>query len=141
MNRTCRENDKLFMFPHDRDPVASIAYCVGNLGEVLLKASRATIVICLLVFALAACFGQAPASDTSLSKNTIFQKNCAKCHGKTAEGRHFGGPSLISDKVSSADDLRRIITNGKGRMPRYASKLTSEEIDTLVLEIETLNKR
>jgi hypothetical protein len=22
MNKTCRENDKLFMFPHDRDPVA-----------------------------------------------------------------------------------------------------------------------
>ena len=82
-----------------------------------------------------------PPSDTSLSKNTIFQKNCAKCHGKTAEGRHFGGPSLISDKVPSADDLRRIITNGKGRMPRYASKLTSEEIDTLVLQIETLNKK
>jgi|ERR1700730_7238692 mono/diheme cytochrome c family protein len=134
-------NYKLFMFPHARDPVASNAYCVGNLGEVPLKISKVTIVICWLVFALAACFGQAPASDTSLSKNTIFQKNCAKCHGKTAEGRHFGGPSLISDKVSSADDLRRIITNGKGRMPRYASKLTSEEIDTLVLEIETLNKR
>jgi mono/diheme cytochrome c family protein len=112
-----------------------------NLGEALLKTSRVAIVICLLVFALAACFGQAPPSDTSLSKNTIFQKNCAKCHGKTAEGRHFGGPSLISDKVSSADDLHRIITNGKGRMPRYASKLTSEEIDTLVLQIEASNKK
>jgi hypothetical protein len=77
----CRENDKLFMLPHDRDPVASIAYCVGNLGEVFLKTSRVTIVICLLVFALAACFGQVPASDTSLFKNTIFKKNCAKCHG------------------------------------------------------------
>ena len=112
-----------------------------NLGEVHLKTSRVTFAICLLVFALAACFGQTSLSDTPLSKNGIFQKNCAKCHGKAAEGRHFGGPSLISDKVSSADDLRRIITNGKGRMPRYASKLTSEEIDTLVLQIETLNKK
>ena len=141
MNRTCRANDKLFMFLHRRDSVASIAYCVGNLGEVHLKTSRVTFAICLLVFALAACFGQTSLSDTPLSKNAIFQKNCAKCHGKAAEGRHFGGPSLISDKVSSADDLRRIITNGKGRMPRYASKLTSEEIDTLVLQIETLNKK
>ena len=113
----------------------------GQSREVLLKTSRVILVICLLVFVLAACFGQTPPSDTSLSKNGIFQKNCAKCHGKTAEGRHFGGPSLISDKVSSADDLRRIITSGKGRMPRYASKLTSEEIDTLVLQIETLNKK
>lgn len=123
------------------DPVESNAYYVGNLGEVLLKTSRVTIEICSFVFAFAACFGQAPTSEGSFSKNTIFQKNCAKCHGKTAEGRHFGGPSLISDRFSSADDLRRIITNGKGRMPRYASKLTSEEIDTLVLQIETLNKK
>jgi hypothetical protein len=141
MNWTYRENDKLFMFPHDRDPVASIAYCVDNLGEVLLKTSRVTIGICLLALALTPCFGQTPTSDASLSKNTIFQKNCAKCHGKTADGRHFGGPSLISDKVSSADDLRRIITNGKGRMPRYASKLTSEEIDTLVQQLKALNKK
>jgi mono/diheme cytochrome c family protein len=113
----------------------------SNLGEVLLKTSRITIEIWLLVFALAACLGQTSPSDTPLSKSTIFQTNCAKCHGKTAEGRHFCGPSLTSDKVSSADDLRRIITNGKGRMPRYARKLTSEEIDTLVLQIETLNKK
>jgi mono/diheme cytochrome c family protein len=71
---------------------------MGNLGELLLKTSRVILVIWLLVFVLAACFGQTPPSDTSLSKNGIFQKNCAKCHGKTAEGRHFGGPSLISDQ-------------------------------------------
>lgn len=115
-----------------------IASC--DLGKVLLKTSRVTFAICLLVFSFAACFGQTSPSDTPLSKNTVFQKNCAKCHGKTAEGRHFGGPSLISGKVASADDLRRIITTGKGRMPRYAGKLTSEEIDTLVLQIETWNK-
>jgi len=63
--------------------------------------------------------------------------------GKTAEGRHFGGPSLISEKTTatSTDDLRSIITNSKGRMPKYASKLTSEEIDTLVQQIKALNKK
>jgi mono/diheme cytochrome c family protein len=67
----------------------------------------------------------------------------AKCHGKPAEGRHFGGPSLISDKTAatSTADLRNIITNGKGRMPNYASKLTSEEIDTLIQQIKTLSKK
>jgi len=71
------------------------------------------------------------------------QKNCTKCHGKTAEGRHFGGPSLISDKTlsASAEDLRNTIANGQGRMPKYAGKLTSEEVDTLVLQIKALNKR
>ena len=72
-----------------------------------------------------------------------YTENCAKCHGKTATGRHFGGPSLVSDKVAAAspDDLRTMISNGKGRMLKYASKLTDEEIDTLVKQIEGMNKK
>jgi mono/diheme cytochrome c family protein len=78
-----------------------------------------------------------------LTANPVFQKNCAKCHGKTAEGRHFGGPSLTSGKATtaSAEDLRNIISNGKDHMPRYSGKLTSEEIDTLVQQIKSLNKK
>jgi mono/diheme cytochrome c family protein len=110
-------------------------------GRSCLKTSRLTIAVCFLFFALTPCSAQTPRSDTTLAANPIFQKNCAKCHGKTAEGRHLGGPSLISDKATSTDDLHSIITNGKGRMPKYASKLTSEEIDTLVQQIKTLNKQ
>jgi mono/diheme cytochrome c family protein len=71
----------------------------------------------------------------------VFRQNCAKCHGKTAQGRHFGGPPLISDKISAAsdDELRNIMTNGKGRMPKYTGKLTPEEIDTLVEQIKALS--
>jgi mono/diheme cytochrome c family protein len=108
------------------------------------------IVVCSLTlfFTLTAVCAQTPPTDTTLTANPVFQKNCAKCHGKTAEGRHFGGPSLISEKTAatSADDLRNIITNGKGRMPKNAGKLTSEEIDTLVHQIKApqikpLNKK
>ena len=72
-----------------------------------------------------------------LTANPIFEKQCAKCHGKTAEGRHFAGPSLVSGKSTSlsAEELRNIISNGKGRMPKYADKLKPEEIDTLVHQI------
>jgi mono/diheme cytochrome c family protein len=108
-----------------------------------LKTFRLTIAVCPLFFAITAVSNQTPPSDTSLIMSPVFQKNCAKCHGKTAEGRHFGGPSLTSEKTSapSADDLRDIITNGKGRMPKYAGKLTSEEIDTLVQEIKALRSK
>ena len=101
-----------------------------------------------LSFALTAVSAQTPPSDANLIANPVFQKNCTKCHGKTAGGRHFAGPSLISEKTAatSADDLRNIITNGKGRMPKNAGKLTSEEIDTLVQQIKApqikaLNKK
>jgi mono/diheme cytochrome c family protein len=134
-----------------------------------------------LFSALIPCPAQTAPSDTTLGANPVFQKNCAKCHGKTAEGRHFGGPSLISDKATSdkatsdkatsdkatsdkatsdkatsdkatstkatstkatsTEDLYSIITNGKGRMPKYVGKLTSEEIDILVQQINKLNKK
>jgi mono/diheme cytochrome c family protein len=117
-----------------------------------LKTSRVSIAVCSLTltlfFAVAAVFAQTPPSDAYLTANPVFQKNCAKCHGKTAGGRHFAGPSLISDKTvaTSADDLRNVIANGKGRMPKNAGKLTSEEIDTLVQQIKApqikaLNKK
>jgi mono/diheme cytochrome c family protein len=108
-----------------------------------LKTARLTIAVCSLFFALTVVSAQTPLSDTSLTANPVFQKTCAKCHGKTAEGRHFGGPSLVSEKPTAAspDDVRNIISNGKGRMPKYAGKLTSEEIDTLVQQIKALNKK
>jgi mono/diheme cytochrome c family protein len=108
-----------------------------------LKTARLTIAVCSLFFAITVVSAQTPLSDTSLTANPVFQKTCAKCHGKTAEGRHFGGPSLVSEKTTAAspDDVRNIISNGKGRMPKYAGKLTSEEIDTLVQQIKALNKK
>jgi mono/diheme cytochrome c family protein len=103
-----------------------------------LKTSRLTIAVCSSLFVLTTAFAQTPPADATLITNPVFQTKCAKCHGKTAEGRHFGGPSLISDKTAAAsmEDLRSIITNGKGHMPKFASKLTLEEIDTLVQQIK-----
>jgi mono/diheme cytochrome c family protein len=108
-----------------------------------LKTYQLTIAICSLLLALAAAFAQTPPADASLTANPVYQKDCAKCHGKTAEGRHFGGPSLISEKTAatSTEDLRKMITNGKGHMPKFAGKLTAEEIDALVRQIQALNKK
>ena len=88
-------------------------------------------------------FARARAPETSLIANAVFRKNCAKCHGKTAAGRHFGGPSPVSAKTAaaSADEQRKIMSNGKDRMPKFEAKLTSEEIDTLVEQIMAQNKK
>jgi mono/diheme cytochrome c family protein len=75
-----------------------------------------------------------------LASNPLFEKNCAKCHGKTADGRHFAGPSLKTEKVAgtSNGDLRAIIANGRGHMPKFGDKLTSDEIATLAEQIKAL---
>jgi mono/diheme cytochrome c family protein len=97
----------------------------------------------LLVAPLWASSALAQSSQTALTSNPVYQKNCAKCHGKTAEGRHFGGPSLVSADARniSADELRNIIANGKHRMPKYEGKLTPAEIDDLVSEIKSMPQR
>ena len=79
----------------------------------------------------------------SLTSNPVYQKNCAKCHGKNAEGKHFGGPSLVSDKLAgeSVDDLRNVISHGKGRMPHFEGKLNSGDIDALILQIKAANAK
>jgi mono/diheme cytochrome c family protein len=87
-------------------------------------------------FLTASLFAQSPAA--SLTSDPVYDKNCAKCHGKTAEGRHFGGPSLVTSKLS-AEESKAIIANGKGRMPKYAGKLTDEQITALAAEIKALS--
>jgi mono/diheme cytochrome c family protein len=96
--------------------------------------------ICLLP--IGAC-AQTPDAGGSLIHNPVYDRNCKKCHGTAATGRHFGGPSLTSEKVAAAssDDLRNIISNGKGHMPKFAGKITAEEIDQLVTQIKALGNK
>ena len=98
--------------------------------------SRSPVSLAFLAVILSA-IATAQSATARLTANPIFEKQCTKCHGKTAEGRHFGGPSLVSGKSTllSEEELRNMISNGKGRMPKYAGKLKPGEIDTLVHQI------
>ncbi len=108
-----------------------------------LKTYTFPIALSSVLFLLGVAMAQTPPADTGLAANPVYEKDCAKCHGKTAEGRHFAGPSLISQKTAatSGDDLRNIITNGKGHMPKFTGKLTPEEIAALAKQIQALNKK
>jgi cytochrome c551 len=101
-------------------------------------------IVALIVVVASGCAALAhSAPSASLTANPVYEKNCARCHGKTAEGRFLHGPSLISAKVASAttEDLSTIIANGKGHMPKFKDKLTPERIETLVQQIEAGNKK
>lgn len=91
----------------------------------------------VLLFAVTPALAQD--ANNEMSSNPVFEKNCAKCHGKTGRGRHMRGPSLVSAKVTenSSADLRAIITEGKKRMPKFEDKLTPDEIDMLVEQIKS----
>jgi mono/diheme cytochrome c family protein len=107
-----------------------------------VKQYQLMIVVFSVFLASVAALAQTRLPDTSLTANPVFQKNCAKCHGKTAQGHRFRGPSLVSPKTTatSADKLHNIIANGEGHIPKFhmpgfESKLTSQEIDSLVQQI------
>ena len=106
-----------------------------------MKTYQLTIAMWAIFFVAAAALAQTSPSGAKLTENPVYKEKCAKCHGKTAEGRHFGGPPLTSEKTAatSSEDLRNIIANGKGRMPKYAGKLTADEIDSFVQQIRAVN--
>ena len=109
----------------------------------LLKANQLSIAVCSFFFLVTVSFAQTPPAEPTLTTNPVYTKECAKCHGKTAEGRHFAGPSLINEKTAAAssEDLHNIIVSGKGHMPKFAGKLSPEDMDTLVKQIQSLNKK
>jgi mono/diheme cytochrome c family protein len=118
-------------------PRASIGFRMqtGSFHEVHLNKLSLALAASFLLSTFATAQAQ---PEGSLTSNPVFQQNCAKCHGKTAEGRTFAGPSLVNEKTisMSADNLRTIITSGQHRMPKFVGKLSPEEIDILVNQIK-----
>jgi cytochrome c6 len=83
----------------------------------------------------------AGAQDTAAT----FKSKCAGCHGAdgtgSAMGKKMGAHDFTSADVQKMSDaeLADIITNGKGKMPKYGS-LKPEEIKGLVAYIRSLKK-
>ena len=99
-----------------------------------------TTILCLVVsFLVSSGWAQGP---NILIDNPVFQDNCARCHGKKAEGHFMKGPSLVSGKAAamSPEDLHKMIANGKGHMPKFGDKLSPEQVDKLVEEIKAQKK-
>ena len=74
-----------------------------------------------------------------------YKAKCAMCHGADGKGDTSMGKMMKIRDLGSADvqsqsdaDLNSIITNGKGKMPKYDGKLTADQINDLVKYIRTL---
>lgn len=79
------------------------------------------------------------------ASETLFKSKCAGCHGAdgtgSAMGKKMGAHDFTSADVQKMSDaeLTDIITNGKNKMPKYAS-LKPEEVKGLVAYVRTLKK-
>jgi cytochrome c6 len=94
--------------------------------------------------AFAIFFSLSPAAQAQDASAT-FQSKCAGCHAAdgtgSAMGKKMGAHDFTTADVQGMSDaqLADIITNGKNKMPKYAS-LKPEEVKGLVAYIRTLKK-
>jgi cytochrome c6 len=110
----------------------------------LSRLSKLTVVIptlgAVLLFGL-----PTRAQETSES---LFKSKCAMCHGPDGAGKTMMGEKLKIPDLHSADvqkksdaNLKAVISKGKDKMPGYETKLTKEQIDSLVACIRDLAKK
>jgi cytochrome c6 len=74
-----------------------------------------------------------------------FKAKCASCHGPDGTGQTAVGKTLKIRNFHSADvrkqsdaDLAKVIEAGKGKMPPFKGKLSTDEINGLVKYIRSL---
>ncbi|MGO9123677.1 MAG: c-type cytochrome [Terriglobales bacterium] len=101
------------------------------------------------VFALVAALAVVLTLPLSLraqsASETLFKSKCAACHGADGSGsvmgKKLGAHDFTTAEVQKMSDaaLTDTITNGKNKMPKYAS-LKPEDIKGLVAYIRTLKK-
>jgi mono/diheme cytochrome c family protein len=86
-----------------------------------------------------------PLSMQAQDAASLFKSKCAGCHGAdgtgSAMGKKMGAHDFTSAEVQGMSDaqLADTITNGKNKMPKYAS-LTPDQVKGLVAYIRTLKK-
>lgn len=108
--------------------------------------------------ALAAAFGVAAAAPgvargagqtpTPINPAVTYRRNCAACHGndgrsKTVKGKLKHARDLSDPRWQEDATDERIfnsVENGRGKMPAFKRKLTSEQIESLVSYVRGLKR-
>jgi mono/diheme cytochrome c family protein len=79
---------------------------------------------------------------------SVFKGKCAMCHGPDGAGKTMMGEKLKIPDLHSADvqkksdtDLKTVIAKGKDKMPGYETKLSKEQMDSIVAYIRDLAKK
>jgi mono/diheme cytochrome c family protein len=71
------------------------------------------------------CSGAALAADAAKGKQTFIRVGCFECHGHVGQGG-VAGLKLAPDPMSF-DALSNFVRTTSGQMPRYSTKILSDE--------------
>ncbi len=87
-------------------------------------------------------FGQA----TDNSAASTYKTNCVSCHGQDGHGSAVGKSLHAADfhsaqvQQQSDSQLAGVISEGRGNMPPFGTRLAKDQIDALVKYIRSLGK-
>ncbi len=71
----------------------------------------------------------------SVSGGSVFAANCAACHGSSGQGGV--GPALAGRSLS-ASAVTSIVGSGRGAMPSFSGRLTSEQVQAVAAYVSGL---
>lgn len=98
----------------------------------------------LFVLAIALSLFTLSASAANPTAAELYKSKCQSCHGAdgkaTAIGKKLGAKDFQDPDVAkmSEEELAKITTAGKNKMPAYKSKLTDEQIKALAKYIKEM---
>lgn len=89
----------------------------------------------------------APLPPSERSGEALFLLHCAACHGADATGRSYvaqqpGMPDVsdLTTTEADAEELSRILADGRGAMPAFAPQLSEGKRKLILQYITTLHK-
>jgi len=87
-------------------------------------------------------------ADSGADGAALYKSKCAMCHGPDGAGQTPMGKSMKLKDLRSAEvqkmtdkELNTLISDGKGKMPAYKTKLSQAEIDAVVGFIRSIAKK
>lgn len=109
-------------------------------GEKEISMHKRVAILVALIFVVSL-----PAFAAASDGAALYKSKCASCHGADGSGQTAVGKSmkirdLRADEVQKQTDLEltKVISGGKGKMPAYGAKMTTDDVKALIAHIRTL---
>jgi mono/diheme cytochrome c family protein len=112
----------------DIDFLCHRAFSKNNETGAIMKVLLTIAATALLAVSVTPAFAQGAGAAT-------YKAKCQTAAGKSMKALPFNSPEL---KKASTASLIASVTNGKGKMPAYAGKLTDAQIKEVVEYVRTL---
>ncbi len=96
------------------------------------------LLIGVMLGTISACRQKANGTE-DISGKEIYRKNCRLCHG--ADGTlGLSGAADLSRSALKAEDVKRVIRNGRRTMQAFSKTLSEAEIDSVAAYVMQLRK-